>query len=92
METNGAFVNLLKMLFSASINILGGSIFFLDYAITIFLSRVGRYGGYGKPSWGYGVRNIKFQTPDPNAGVETWIRLQEGEIRAKVILDDQYGR
>jgi hypothetical protein len=50
------------------------------------------YGGYGQPSWGYGVRNLKFHTPDPNAGVETWIRLQEGEIRARVILDHQYGR
>ncbi|KAF8805826.1 Metallo-dependent phosphatase [Phlegmacium glaucopus] len=49
------------------------------------------YGGYGQPDWGYGVRNLMFYTPDPNAGVETWIRLQEGETRARVILDDQYG-
>ena len=52
----------------------------------------GRYGGYGQRSWGYGVRNLQFHTSDPNSGVETWIRLQEGEIRARVILDDQYGR
>jgi len=50
------------------------------------------YGGYSQSGWGRGVRNLKFHTPDPNAGVETWIRLHEGEIRARVILDHQYGR
>ena len=52
----------------------------------------GSYGGYSGPGWGRGVRNLNFHTPDPNAGVEIWIRLHEGEIRARVILDDQYGR
>jgi len=80
------------MLFSALINILGEFLFFLVVVvITFFSSRNGRYGGYGQPGWGYGVRNLMFHTPDLNAGVETWIRLQGGEIRARVILDDQYG-
>ena len=92
METNGALVNLLKMLFSVLINILGSSIFFLFKCRHIFLIMSGRYGGYGEHSWGYGIRNLKFHTPDPTAGVETWITLQEGEMRARVVLDDQYGR
>ncbi|KDR72673.1 hypothetical protein GALMADRAFT_142967 [Galerina marginata CBS 339.88] len=50
------------------------------------------YGGYGDASWGYGVRNLFFHTPDPRASVETWIRLQAGETRARVMLDDTYGR
>ncbi|KIM42428.1 hypothetical protein M413DRAFT_18672 [Hebeloma cylindrosporum] len=50
------------------------------------------YGGYDSAGWGHGVRNLLFRTPDPKAGVETWIRLQEGETRARVILDDDYGR
>ena len=66
-------------------------LFFLENAFRV-LSRDGRYGGYGKHSWGYGVRNLKFHTPDPKSGVETWIRLQKGETRARVILDDKYGR
>lgn len=90
MEMNGALVNLQKTLFSALINILGGSILSIENFISYH--EFGRYGGYGEHSWGYGVRNLKFDTPDPNAGVETWIRLQEGETRARVVLDDQYGR
>ncbi|KIJ99308.1 hypothetical protein K443DRAFT_624447 [Laccaria amethystina LaAM-08-1] len=50
------------------------------------------YGGYGEPEWGYGVRNIVFRSPDPKKGVDTWIRLQGGETRARVTLDDTYGR
>ena len=92
METNGALVNLLEMLFSALINILGGPIFFCRKCHHIFLIMDGSYGGYSGPGWGRGVRNLNFHTSDPNAGVETWIRLHEGEIRARVILDDQYGR
>ena len=91
METNGVLENLLKMLSSASINILGKRVaLFPSYLF--FIVKCRRYGGYGQPSWGYGVRNLVFDTPDPNANVETWIRLQEGETRARVILDDQYGR
>ncbi|TFK33984.1 Metallo-dependent phosphatase-like protein [Crucibulum laeve] len=50
------------------------------------------YGGYGQPEWGYGVRNIHFTSPDPTHGVETWIRLEEGETRARIMLDHAYGR
>ncbi|KIM42443.1 hypothetical protein M413DRAFT_444859 [Hebeloma cylindrosporum] len=50
------------------------------------------YGGYDSAGWGHGVRNLLFHTPDPKAGVETWIRLEAGETRARVILDKHYGR
>ncbi|KIM42442.1 hypothetical protein M413DRAFT_444857 [Hebeloma cylindrosporum] len=50
------------------------------------------YGGYDSPGWGHGVRNLLFHTPDPKAGVETWIRLEAGETRARVILDKHYGK
>jgi len=36
------------------------------------------------------VRNIVFRSPDPKKGVDTWIRLQDGETRARVTLDDTY--
>ncbi|KDQ60405.1 hypothetical protein JAAARDRAFT_605439 [Jaapia argillacea MUCL 33604] len=48
------------------------------------------YGGYGSPGWGHGVRNIVFSSPDPTHGLETWIRLEDGETRARVILDENY--
>jgi hypothetical protein len=51
-----------------------------------------RYGGYGQPGWGYGVRNIIFSSPDPKVPPETWIRLEDGTIRARIKLDDNYGR
>ncbi|KAJ3797657.1 Metallo-dependent phosphatase [Lentinula aff. detonsa] len=48
------------------------------------------YGGYGDYSWGYGVRNLVFNSTDPKGGVQTWIRLEDGDIRANVILDPSY--
>lgn len=59
---------------------------------------INRYGGYDAPvgTWGHGVRNLLFHTPDPvtdaTTGVETWIRLQDGETRARIVLDGSYGR
>lgn len=46
-----------------------------------------RYGGYGDPAWGYGVRLFRF---GPRGGVDTWIRLEEGEVRARVRLDTAF--
>ncbi|KAE9398773.1 Metallo-dependent phosphatase, partial [Gymnopus androsaceus JB14] len=46
--------------------------------------------GYGDASWGYGVRNLVFGSTDPLAGVQTWIRLEEGETRANITLDANY--
>ncbi|KAF9525232.1 Metallo-dependent phosphatase-like protein [Crepidotus variabilis] len=48
------------------------------------------YGGYDSEGWGHGVRNFLFGTPDPKAGVETWIRLEEGTTKARVTLDSSY--
>ncbi|KAG6906472.1 hypothetical protein DXG01_013799 [Tephrocybe rancida] len=48
------------------------------------------YGGYTGDGWGYGVRNLVFTSPDPGDGVETWIRLEAGETRARITLNKQY--
>ncbi|KAJ3510663.1 hypothetical protein NMY22_g15909 [Coprinellus aureogranulatus] len=50
------------------------------------------YGGYGESWWGYGVRNIVFSSSDPSVPAQTWIRLEAGETRAHITLDDSYGR
>ncbi|KAF9041456.1 Metallo-dependent phosphatase-like protein [Panaeolus papilionaceus] len=50
------------------------------------------YGGYGQAGWGFGVRNLVFESPDPSVGIETWIRFEDGDTRAKVTLDEKYGR
>ncbi|THU96983.1 Metallo-dependent phosphatase [Dendrothele bispora CBS 962.96] len=50
----------------------------------------GGYGGYGEPEWGYGVRNILFTSPKADADVETWIRLEEGQERARVVLGPDF--
>ncbi|KAJ8689638.1 hypothetical protein PTI98_012521 [Pleurotus ostreatus] len=48
------------------------------------------YGGYGDRSWGFGVRNFLFNSPKPEAPLETWIRLESGVTRAKVVLDSNF--
>jgi hypothetical protein len=50
------------------------------------------YGGYSGPDWDHGVRNLVFNSPHPTEGVDTWIRLEEGEIRARVVLDESFGK
>ncbi|KAF8877186.1 hypothetical protein BD779DRAFT_1558538 [Infundibulicybe gibba] len=50
------------------------------------------YGGYDGVGWGHGVRNIQFSSPNPQAGPETWIRLEDGEIRARITLNQHYQR
>lgn len=48
------------------------------------------YGGYGDHSWDFGVRNFVFNSPNPEAPLETWIRLESGIIRARVVLDSNF--
>ncbi|EJF56970.1 Metallo-dependent phosphatase [Dichomitus squalens LYAD-421 SS1] len=48
------------------------------------------YGGYSSTGWGHGVRNIVFRSPDPNVGPETWIRMEDGETHARIIMDSSY--
>lgn len=50
------------------------------------------YGGYSSAGWGHGVRNIVFPSADPASGLETWILLEDGQTRARVTLDGNYGR
>jgi len=50
------------------------------------------YGGYTGDGWGYGVRNLMFSSPNPKDGVETWIRLEAGDTRARIMLNNEYGR
>ena len=49
-----------------------------------------RYGGYSGTGWGHGVRNIVFRSPDPKVGPETWIRMEDGETHARIIMDSSY--
>ncbi|KAH7105234.1 Metallo-dependent phosphatase [Auriculariales sp. MPI-PUGE-AT-0066] len=52
------------------------------------------YGGYGQHEWGYGVRLFEFVPQHKGIraldngmySVKTWIRLEEGEVRAKMDL------
>ncbi|KZP11437.1 Metallo-dependent phosphatase [Athelia psychrophila] len=50
------------------------------------------YGGYDRTGWGHGVRNMVFSPTALNKFPETWIRLEGGHTRARVTLDDAYGR
>ncbi|PIL27353.1 hypothetical protein GSI_10500 [Ganoderma sinense ZZ0214-1] len=48
------------------------------------------YGGYSSAGWGHGVRNIVFRSPDPSVGPETWIKMEDGETHARIIMDSSY--
>ncbi|GLB38949.1 putative calcineurin-like phosphoesterase [Lyophyllum shimeji] len=48
------------------------------------------YGGYTGDGWGYGVRNLLFTSADPEVGVETWIRMEDGETHARITLNKDY--
>lgn len=49
------------------------------------------YGGYDH-GWGHGVRNIVFSSPSPTTAPETWIRMEAGDVHARITLDENYGR
>ncbi|KAG6809314.1 hypothetical protein H0H92_000726 [Tricholoma furcatifolium] len=48
------------------------------------------YGGYTEDGWGYGVRNLVFNSTDPTEGVSTWIRMEDGETHAWITLNQDY--
>lgn len=46
------------------------------------------YGGYG--NWNRGSRILKL-TSDDGVEVETWVRMENGEIVQRVSLNETYG-
>jgi hypothetical protein len=90
METSGVLESPLKTSSSVLTNTQGESPFLLlrlDRCLNPYLVR---YGGYSSAGWGHGVRNLVFNSPDPSAGVETWIRLENGDTHARITLDKNY--
>lgn len=45
------------------------------------------HGGYGKPDWGFGVRNVVFEQFDTTSTFKTWIRMEDGEKKAILNID-----
>lgn len=92
-ETNGALARPPRTQYSASTSTPGTYLNYLGSPIDADSSSTcNSYGGYGGAGWGKGVRNFVFKSPDPKVPVDTWIRLEAGEVRARVTLDDKYGR
>ncbi|OSX63405.1 hypothetical protein POSPLADRAFT_1069817 [Postia placenta MAD-698-R-SB12] len=58
--------------------------------IIFCFSKHSGYGGYSDAGWGHGIRNIVFSSPSPTDGLESWIRMEDGETHARVILDADY--
>jgi len=96
MEMNGVPVSQRKTSFFVSTNIQGRFMFIHPFGFkNVRVEKQSHsYGGYGQPSWGYGVRNFVFHASDIRdnesqlAQVESWIRLEEGDTRAHVWLDN----
>ena len=89
METSGVLESPPRTSSSALTNTRGDYRFLL-FGIIIIEYILARYGGYSRPGWGQGVRNLVFKSPDPLAGVETWIRFENGDTRARITLNKNY--
>lgn len=48
------------------------------------------YGGYG--SWVRGSRQVLVREEEQGCGVETWVRLEDGSVSGRVVLNGTYGR
>lgn len=60
----------------------------LTIVVFVSISVLFRYGGYGSPGWNYGVRNFVFTLKkDGPLDVRSWIRYEEGEVKAQVKLE-----
>ena len=94
-ETSGASASRQRTSYSALTSTLGECS--LSDSVGCALGRIDvfcvfhhRYGGYSSAGWGHGVRNIVFRSPDPKVGPETWIRMEDGETHARIIMDQSY--
>ena len=88
MEITGALEIPTRTSYSALTNTLGTPI--LPFTLISPVQRsLFRYGGYTR-GWAHGVRNLLFTSPDPTAGVKTWIREEDGTVKASITLDSNY--
>ncbi|KAL4076881.1 Metallo-dependent phosphatase-like protein [Scleroderma yunnanense] len=60
------------------------------YDVIFCFSKHSGYGGYGEEDWGRGVRSLIFRSSVPSDGIETYILLEDGTMRARVILNSEY--
>lgn len=49
-----------------------------------------RYGGYSEKGWGRGVRSLVFRSSLPSDEIDTYILLEDGTVRARVLLNGEY--
>jgi hypothetical protein len=48
------------------------------------------HGGYGGPGWGFGVRNVLFEGFDTISSMRTWIRMEDGEVKAPLHINASF--
>ncbi|KAF9242310.1 Metallo-dependent phosphatase-like protein [Melanogaster broomeanus] len=60
------------------------------YNVIFCFNKHSGYGGYSSPGWGRGVRSLLFRSAKPSEGIESYIMLEDGTMRARVVLDEDY--
>lgn len=58
------------------------------YDVIFCFSKHSRYGGYSEEGWGRGVRSLVFRSSLPSDEIDTYILLEDGTVRAKVLLNE----
>lgn len=79
-----------KMWYSVSQNTQGRSILDMTWISLLKLLLLCRYGGYGSPGWGFGVRNFLFSDFDTITSVKTWVRMEDGETKSTLDLNSSF--
>ncbi|KIJ63670.1 hypothetical protein HYDPIDRAFT_29460 [Hydnomerulius pinastri MD-312] len=60
------------------------------YDVIFCFNKHSGYGGYSGQGWGRGARSLLFRSAVPGDGIETYIILEDGTTRARVVLDEEY--
>lgn len=61
--------------------------------LVLCFGRHSGYGGYG--NWARGARQVKLALPESARGqmqIETWVRLEDGNVSGRVMLNETFGR
>ncbi|KAI6096073.1 Metallo-dependent phosphatase [Pisolithus croceorrhizus] len=61
------------------------------YDVIFCFSKHSGYGGYSGEGWGRGVRSFVFRSSLPSDGIDSYILLEDGTVRARVLLNHEYG-
>jgi len=60
-----------------------------EKGVTFCFDKHSGYGGYNSPGWGRGVRSFEFKHQHDYQVVETYIRMEDGQIKNRAVLHSE---